>query len=77
MSKLPLVDAITIEKLLFLIGFIKKRQKGSHVFYRHPDGRTTTLPHHKGRMLSRPLIRDILKDVDITVDEYTKYLEKL
>jgi len=77
LSKLPLVDAITIEKLLFLIGFIKKRQKGSHVFYRHPDGRTTTLPHHKGRMLSRPLIRDILKDVDITVDEYTKYLEKL
>ena len=77
MSKLKLISARTAEKLLFSIGFKKVRQKGSHVFYRHPDGRVTTLPHHKGRTLSRPLLREILREIEITVDEYNKYLDNL
>ena len=77
MSKLKIIDAETIEKLLLSIGFKKVRQKGSHIFYRHPDGRTTTLPHHKGRIISRPLLREILREIEITVDEYNKYLENL
>jgi predicted RNA binding protein YcfA (HicA-like mRNA interferase family) len=58
------------------LGFEKVRQKGSHAFYRHPDGRTTTLAHHKGRMLARPLIREILREIEITVEQYNTYLEK-
>lgn len=77
MSKLQLIDAQTMEKLLFLLGFKKVRQKGSHAFYRHPDGRTTTLPHHKGRNLARPLIREILQDIDMTVEEYGHYLREI
>ncbi|MEA3293843.1 MAG: type II toxin-antitoxin system HicA family toxin [Euryarchaeota archaeon] len=45
-----------MDKLLFKLGFRKVRQKGSHVFYRHPDGRTTTVPHHFGRYLARPYL---------------------
>ncbi len=45
-SKMPIVKVKVLEKLLLYIGFEVKRQKGSHVFYRHPDGRYTTLPHH-------------------------------
>ncbi len=77
MSKLKLIDAQTMEKLLFLLGFERVRQKGSHVFYRHPDGRTTTVPHHKGRVLARPLIREILREIEITLDEYLESLKKL
>lgn len=76
MSKLKLIDANQMEKLLLRSGFEKVRQKGSHAFYRHPDGRTTTLPHHKGRVLARPLIREILREIEITVEEYTNLLEK-
>jgi len=54
MSKLPRVDAKTMEKVLFYLGFQKVRQKGSHTFYRHPDGRVTTIPHHKGKNLAVP-----------------------
>jgi predicted RNA binding protein YcfA (HicA-like mRNA interferase family) len=43
MSRLPIVDAKTMEKVLIALGFQKTRQKGSHAFYRHTDGRTTTL----------------------------------
>ena len=75
MSKLKLVDAKQMEKLLLKLGFAKVRQKGSHAFYRHADGRTTTLPHHKGRDLSRPLLREILREIDISVDDYDKLLQ--
>ena len=42
MSKLPIVDA-RVERILLKWGFKVLRQKGSHVFYRHPNGRYTTL----------------------------------
>ncbi|MBN1795563.1 MAG: type II toxin-antitoxin system HicA family toxin [Sedimentisphaerales bacterium] len=77
MSRLKLVDAKTMEKLLIRLGFEKVRQKGSHAFYRHPDGRTTTVPHHKARTLARPLIREILREVKVSVEEYNNSLEKL
>jgi len=75
-SKLQLVDAKTLEKLLFMLDFKKIRQKGSHVFYRHPDGRITTIPHHKKRVISRPLIRIILKEIEITVGDCHEILNK-
>ena len=76
MNKLRIIDARKIEKLLFKLGFEKVRQKGSHVFYRHPDGRTTTVPHHKGRDLARPLIKEILREIELSVEEYAEYLKK-
>lgn len=56
MTRLRVVDAKTMERVLLALGFQTVRRKGSHVFYRHPDGRTTTIPHHQGRDLARPLI---------------------
>jgi len=76
LSKLKIIDARRMERLLLRLGFEKVRQKGSHAFYRHSDGRVTTVPHHKGRVLARPLIREILREIEITVDEYNNLLEK-
>jgi len=76
-SRLKLIDARQMERLLFRLGFEKVRQKGSHAFYRHPDGRTTTLPHHKGRLLARPLVREILREIEIAVQDYASYLDEL
>lgn len=77
MSRLRIIDAKAMEKLLYRLGFDRVRQKGSHVFYRHPDGRITTVPHHKGRVLARPLIREILREIKLAIDEYNKLLNKL
>ena len=77
MSKLRIIDAKRMEKLLFLLGFERVRQKGSHVFYRHLNGRTTTIPHHTGRVLARPLIREILREIELTVDDYNNHLKRL
>jgi len=62
---------------LFFLGFEAKRQSGSHVFYRHPDGRYTTLPHHGNQEIGRPLIRQIIREIDITPDGFLKILEEL
>ena len=70
MSKLPIISAADFEKVLLKLGFSIVRQKGSHKFYRHPDGRYTTLPHHPGRDLGRPLTRQILREINITPEEF-------
>ncbi|MDP3105945.1 MAG: type II toxin-antitoxin system HicA family toxin [Candidatus Methanoperedens sp.] len=77
MSRLRIIDARKMERLLFKLGFERVRQKGSHVFYRHPDGRTTSVPHHPGRDLARPLIKEILREIELSVEEYNEYLNKL
>jgi predicted RNA binding protein YcfA (HicA-like mRNA interferase family) len=74
-AKVPIVKVKILEKLLFLLGFEKKRQSGSHVFYRHPDGRYTTLPHHGNQDLGRSLLRQILREIDITPEEFIKLLK--
>jgi predicted RNA binding protein YcfA (HicA-like mRNA interferase family) len=76
MSKLPIVNARQLEKLLLQLGFIIQRQKGSHKFYKHPDGRYTTIPHHPGEDLSRPLIKTILNQIDLSSEEFIQLLNK-
>ncbi len=75
MSKLPVINAKQFEKILIRLGFELIRQKGSHRFYKHTDGRYTTLPHHKGEDLSRPLIREILKQIEISNEEFILLLK--
>ncbi|HEY8990824.1 MAG TPA: type II toxin-antitoxin system HicA family toxin [Luteolibacter sp.] len=57
-------------RLLLGHGFEAVRQRGSHVQYRHPDGRATTVPMHKGRDVSPLLLRQIVKDVGMTMQEF-------
>ena len=72
-----MVNFKTMDRLLRHLGFVAVRQKGSHVFYRHADGRTTTLPNHGNRDLARPLMREILREISISPDEFVELLEKL
>lgn len=71
MSKLPLLRAVELIKILEKLGFKIIRQKGSHVFLRHIDGRTTVVPNHPGEKLDRGLLNKILrKDVCISREEF-------
>ena len=75
MSKLPLIDARKMFKVLKNLGFEKIRQEGSHVFFRHPDGRTTVIPNHPGENLDRGLLLKIIKkDMNISRDEFMNNL---
>ena len=74
MSRLPIVSFRQMQNVLFRLGFEAVRQKGSHVFYRHPDGRTTTVPNHPGRDVGRSLLREILREIDLTPDQFREEL---
>ena len=56
MSKLPLLTAKEVVKVLLKLGFVFKRQKGSHMFFEHPDGRTTVIPNHPSEQIDRGLL---------------------
>ena len=74
MSKLPLRDAKEVSKILQKMGFVLDRQHGSHMFFKHPDGRTTTIPSHGGEEIDRGLLNKIIrKDIQIERDEFLKY----
>jgi predicted RNA binding protein YcfA (HicA-like mRNA interferase family) len=72
MSRPPVLKAREVAQILESLGFIEIRQRGSHKQYRHPDGRATTVPFHKGRDISPILLRQIAKDVGLTVDGLLK-----
>ena len=56
------------------LGFVEVRQSGSHIFFKHPDGRTTLVPNHGGEDIGRGLLRQILREVEITPDQFLELL---
>jgi len=69
MTRLPRLKGKELIRALERAGFVVERTRGSHVFLRHPDGRTTTVPVHSGETIGPGLLRAILRDVELSVDE--------
>lgn len=76
MTALPVVDFKSMERVLVGLGLRRVRQEGSHVYYRHRDGRTTTAPNQPGRNLARPLIREILREIELAPEALLGELQK-
>ncbi|HLD12417.1 MAG TPA: type II toxin-antitoxin system HicA family toxin [Candidatus Nanoarchaeia archaeon] len=73
MSRLPGLNAKELTKILEKLGFTCKRQQGSHMFFEHPNGRTTIIPNHGGEEIDRGLLNKIIKrDLNITREEFLK-----
>ena len=77
MPRMPTVTSALMIAFLKSLGFKQSRQKGSHKFFRHPDGRTATVPFHKGEDLGRGLTEKILKDAEVTRGVFFKWHEGL
>jgi predicted RNA binding protein YcfA (HicA-like mRNA interferase family) len=69
--RLPTLTGHEVIAVLQRHGFVVVRQSGSHVILRHVDGRRTTVPVHAGRDLGRGLLRQIMRDAKLTVDDLT------
>lgn len=70
------VSAEKVVKALNKIGFQPVRQKGSHLFMRHPDGRSTVIPIHPGEELGRGILKEILSDVGMSKEEFLELLDR-
>jgi len=73
MGRYPVLKPREVTAILENLGFVEIRQRGSHKQYRHPDGRSTTMPFHRGRDISPILLRQIAKDIGLTVEEMLEH----
>ena len=75
MSKLPVLSAKKIIKVLKKKGYTLDRVHGSHhVFIRDSDQKSASVPVHQGRDLGRGITRAILSDAGISIEEFLKLL---
>ena len=74
MSRLRPTRAREVIRFLASLGFVQVRQKGSHKFFRHRDGRTATVPDHKGEDFGRGILAKILRDAGVKPSEFLAWL---
>ena len=74
MSRLHPVRPREVVRFLESLGFVQVRQRGSHKFFRHADGRTATVPDHKSEDLGRGILAKILRDAGVKPAEFMAWL---
>ena len=70
MTRLIPISGKELCKILEKKGFKKIYGKGSHVRFKHPDGRRTVVPVHANEKIGKGLLREILRQIKITREEY-------
>ena len=70
MSRVPVLKPREVIRALERLGFVEVRQRGAHRQFRHLDGRGTPVPFHSGRDIAPPLLRQIIKDIRVTLEEF-------
>ena len=73
--KLPIVSGQEAIRAFEKLGYEKVRQTGSHIRMKHQTDfsrKPITIPDHK--VLGKGLLRKLLRDVDITTEEFIHLL---
>jgi predicted RNA binding protein YcfA (HicA-like mRNA interferase family) len=74
MARLPRLRGREVLAALCRAGFVVLRVKGSHHFLQHPDGRRTVVPIHSGETIGPGLLNRILKDAEMELYEFERWL---
>jgi|TARA_Y100000294_G_C8421116_1_gene282847 predicted RNA binding protein YcfA (HicA-like mRNA interferase family) len=77
MTKLIIISGKKLCKILEKIGFEKVQGKGSHVRFKHSDGRRTVIPIHGNENIGKGLLREILKQIRLSKEEYEELRRKV
>jgi predicted RNA binding protein YcfA (HicA-like mRNA interferase family) len=77
MTKLVPISGRNLCKILRKLGFEEIHGKGSHIRFRHPDGRRTVVPVHANEEIGISLLRDILRQIKLNREEYEKLRRKV
>ena len=73
MSRLPQVSGSDVVRALQKLGFSVRRQHGSHIIMRRDTPfAQTVVPNH--RQIDRGTLRAILRQTDLSLDEFSKHL---
>lgn len=74
MTRLPRLTAREIVAVLEKVGFSLARQSGSHMIYKNSAGKRATVPFHSAKILHPKVLRSILRDAGLSVDDLQKLL---
>jgi len=74
MARLPRLRGREVIAALRRADFVVLRVRGSHHFMQHPDGRRTVVPVHAGETIGPGLLNKILKDTEMEMEEFQKFL---
>jgi predicted RNA binding protein YcfA (HicA-like mRNA interferase family) len=74
MAKLPRLNARQVVAALEKAGFSLVRQSGSHMIYKNPAGKRVTVPFHDPTILHPKLLKTIMRDADISVEQLEELL---
>ena len=77
MTKLRLVAYRQLSKVAEAASFQWVRREGSHNVFRNAQGRIVVIPDHGSQVIVRPLLRKILRDMGLSVEEYHRFLDKV
>lgn len=72
-AKLPVVKPKQAVKILLKIGFIKKRQTGSHLIM-SKSGKIVPIPIHT-KDLKKGVLKSIIKQSGLTLQEFLKLVK--
>jgi len=73
-GKLPRITASEVIRAVEKAGFFFVRQSGSHRIFRNQAGRRVTVPYHSGTVLHPKVLRNILRDAELTLDDFKRLL---
>ena len=73
-SVLPKITAKEIITVLEKVGFLLMRQNGSYKIYKNSTGKRITVPFHGGKILHPKVLKNTMKDADITIDRLKELL---
>ena len=74
-DRLPRVSAADAVRALEKAGFFFARQSGSHRIYKNADGQRVTVPYHSGKELHPKILKNILRDADLTAEEFLELMK--
>jgi len=74
MTSFPSLTGRHLVAALKKAGFEVLRVKGSHHFLRHADGRSTVVPVHSGETIGPGLFAKILRDCDLSREQFQALL---
>ena len=75
MPRLPSLTARKVIRALKRAGFVEDRQKGSHfILIQTATKARTVVPVHAGRTIKEPLLRGILRDANLSVEDFIDLL---
>lgn len=74
MGKLPVISGSDAVRAFSRVGYEVSHQTGSHIILRRsqPPHRHLSVPNHKE--LSKGLLRALIRDAGLTVDEFSELL---